>query len=112
MTQLRVVLATPWVAALLGFLLGVLLIAAGLLIRRAQEARRFGAMTARLESEAAAGHLDELSSYLTAMGLDLGDARLAGLAKKVVGSLSVESDPAGATVAGPNQTNPAGEANQ
>jgi len=79
--------------------LAVLLIAAGLLIRRAQETRRFRAMTARLESAAAAGHLDEVSGQLAAMGLDIGDGRLADLAKKVAGGLSVESDPVGATVA-------------
>ncbi len=79
--------------------LGLLLITAGLLIRRTQETRRFRAMTARLESAAAAGHLDEVTGLLTAMGLDLGDERLANLAKRVAGTLSVVTDPAGATVA-------------
>ena len=79
--------------------LGVLLVATGLLLRRAQETRRFQAMTARLESTAAAGRLDEIPALLQSMGLDLGDERLAGLAKRVAGTLSVASDPAGAAVA-------------
>jgi eukaryotic-like serine/threonine-protein kinase len=79
--------------------LGLLLITAGLLIRRTQETRRFRATTARLESAAAAGHLDEVTGLLMAMGLDLGDERLASLAKRVAGTLSVVTDPAGATVA-------------
>ena len=88
-------------AFLFGGLAGLvlLLIAAGLFVRRAQETGRFRAMTARLESAAAAGHLDEVSGLLQENGLDLGDERIAGLARKVAGTLSVASDPAGATVA-------------
>ena len=77
----------------------LLSIAAGLFVRRTQETARFRAMTARLESAAAAGRLDEVSDLLQEKGLDLGDERLAGLAKRVAGTLSVASDPAGATVA-------------
>jgi hypothetical protein len=77
----------------------LLLIAAGLLIRRAQETSRFRAMAAGLESAAAAGRLDEVSSLLQEKNLDLNDERLAALAKRVAGTLSVTSDPAAATVA-------------
>jgi hypothetical protein len=88
-------------AFLYGGLAGLvlLLIAAGLIVRWAQETGRFRAMTARLESAATAGHLDEVSGLLQEKGLDLGDERLDGLAKRVAGTLSVASDPAGATVA-------------
>jgi hypothetical protein len=77
----------------------LLLLAAGLLIRRAQETSRFRAMAAHLESAAAAGRLDEVSSLLQEKNLDLDDERLAALAKKVAGTVSITSDPAGATVA-------------
>jgi eukaryotic-like serine/threonine-protein kinase len=88
-------------AFLYGGLAGLvlLLIAAGLLIRRTQETSRFRAMRASLEAAAAAGRLDEVSGLLQEKGLDLGDERLAGLAKRVAGTLSVASDPAGGTVA-------------
>jgi len=76
----------------------VFLIAAGLVIRATQETRRFRAMTAGLEAAAEAGRLDEVSGLLQEKGLDLGDERFAGLAKRVAGTLSVTSDPAGATV--------------
>jgi len=77
----------------------LLLIAAGLLIRRAQETSRFQATAAGLESAAAAGRLDEVESLLQEKNLDLNDERLAALAKRVAGTLSVTSDPAAATVA-------------
>jgi len=77
----------------------LLFIAVGLFVRRAQETSRFRAMAARLESAAAAGRLDEVSSLLQEKNLDLNDERLAALAKRVAGTLSVTSDPAGATVA-------------
>jgi serine/threonine protein kinase len=77
----------------------LLLIATGLFVRRTQETGRFRAMTERLESAAAAGRLDEVSGLLQEKGLDLGDERLAVLAKRVAGTLSVVSDPPGATVA-------------
>lgn len=77
----------------------LLLIAAALLARRAQENRRFRAMTSGLESAAAAGRLDEVSDLLRAKGLNLEDPRLAAMASKVAGTLSVTSDPAGAAVA-------------
>ena len=77
----------------------LLLIAAGLIVRRMQEMTRFRAMTAGLETAAAAGRLDEVFGQLQEKGLDLGDERLAGLAKRVAGTLSIASDPAGATAA-------------
>ena len=77
----------------------LLLITVGLFVRRARETSRFRAMAARLESAAAAGRLDEVSSLLQEKNLDLNDERLAALAKRVAGTLSVTSDPAGATVA-------------
>ena len=83
-------------AGLAGLVL--LLIAAALLFRRTQETGRFRAITDRLESAAAAGRFDEVSGLLQESGLDLGDERLAALAKRVAGTLSVASDPAGATV--------------
>ncbi len=97
----RVVFPRGKRAFLFGGLAGLvlLLIAAGLLSHRTQETRRFRAMAARLESAAAAGHLDEVSGLLQQNGLDLSDERLAGLAKRIAGTLSVASDPAGVTVA-------------
>jgi serine/threonine protein kinase len=84
-----------------GGLAGLVLlsIGAGLILRRLQETRRFRAMTAGLEVAAAAGRLDEVSGLLQEKGLDLGDERLAVLAKRFAGTLSVASDPPGATVA-------------
>jgi formylglycine-generating enzyme required for sulfatase activity len=85
------------------FLLGglavlVLIVAAGLFLRRARETARFRAMTAGLQSAAAAGRLDEVFALLQEKGLDLGDPRLAGLAGKIGGTLSLTTDPAGAAV--------------
>ena len=84
-----------------GGLAGLVLlsVAAGLISLRMRETRRFRAMAAGLETAVAAGRLDEVSGQLQANGLDLGDERLAGLAKRVAGTLSVASDPAGASVA-------------
>jgi eukaryotic-like serine/threonine-protein kinase len=79
-------------------LLVSLLIAAALLVPRARERARFQATLASLESAAAAGHLDEVSGLLQEKGLDLAEPRLAGLAQKAGGTLSVTSEPPGAAV--------------
>ncbi|HKF41673.1 MAG TPA: bifunctional serine/threonine-protein kinase/formylglycine-generating enzyme family protein [Thermoanaerobaculia bacterium] len=76
----------------------ILLAAAGLFLRRTRETARFRAMTAGLESAAAAGRLDEVFALLQEKGLELGDPRLAALAGKVGGTLSLATDPAGAAV--------------
>jgi hypothetical protein len=87
-------------ALLFGAVAGLVIVAvaAGVWTRRNAETRRFRAMVAPLESAAAAGRLDEVSSLLRQTGLDLGDERLAGIAARVGGTLSVASDPAGAAV--------------
>jgi eukaryotic-like serine/threonine-protein kinase len=77
----------------------VALLGGAVLLRRARETNRFRAMAERLESSAAAGHLDEVSDLLQKQGLDISDERLAALAKKTAGTLTVTSDPPGATVA-------------
>ena len=76
----------------------VLLAGAGLVLRKVRETARFRAMTAGLESAAAAGRLDEVSTLLQEKGLDLADPRLAGVAGKVGGTISVTTEPSGAAV--------------
>ena len=84
---------------LIGAIAGLVLVAgAAVWIKRNAETRRFQTLIAPLESAAAAGRLDELSSLLREKGLDLSDRRLAGIAARAGGTLSVTSDPAGATV--------------
>jgi hypothetical protein len=75
-----------------------ILLGGGLLLRRSQQTGRFRAVEARLESAAAAGRLDEVPDLLQEQGLDINDERLAALAKRVAGTLSVASDPPGAIV--------------
>jgi formylglycine-generating enzyme required for sulfatase activity len=81
--------------------IGLIVIVVGgfVLLRRARQAGRFRAMAAHLESAAAAGHLDEVSDLLQKQGLDIADERLAAVAAKAAGTLSVTSDPPGAAVA-------------
>jgi len=52
----------------------------------------------RVQPAAAAGRFDEVYEQLLSSGVDLSDERVAGLAKQVAGTLSLKSDPAGATV--------------
>jgi len=85
-------------AFLIGGLAVLVLLGAGLFLRKGQETARFRAMTAGLDSAVAAGRFDEVFTLLQEKGLDLGDARLAGLAGKVGGTLSLTTDPAGAAI--------------
>ena len=84
-------------AAVVG--LSVLLVGGGFFLRRMREAQRFRAVIARLESAAGNGRLDEVYDQLRDSGLDLGDPRLAELARRVAGTLSIESDSPEATAA-------------
>src|SRR5262249_44017911 len=81
-----------------GLAVVLLLVVAAFFVRNAREKARFRALTAGLESAAAAGRLDEAFTLLQEKGLDLGDPRLAGLAGKVGGTPSPTTDPAGAAV--------------
>src|SRR5262249_36361607 len=80
----------------------VILVAAGLFLRRSRESSRFREMTAAMESAATAGAVaggfDEVFAQLQEKGLDLGDPRLAVLAGKVGGTLSLTTEPAGAAI--------------
>src|SRR5215813_9773871 len=76
----------------------VILVAAGLFLRRSRESSRFREMTAAMESAATAGRFDEVFAQLQEKGLDLGDPRLAVLAGKVGGTLSLTTEPAGAAI--------------
>lgn len=98
-TPVRAVVPRARRAFAYGGLAGLVLlaIAAAFIVRRVQETRRFRAIAAGLEEAAAAGRLDEVSVQLQEKGLDLGDERLSGLAQRAAGTLSVASDPAGAT---------------
>jgi hypothetical protein len=77
----------------------VLLLIGGFFVRRMREAQRFRVVITHLESAAGNGRLDEVYDQLRDSGLDLSDPRLAGLAKRVAGTLSIESDPPEAAVA-------------
>ena len=79
--------------------IALIVVGGAALLRRTQETSRFRAITERLESAATAGRLDEIPDLLQEQNLDINDERLAELAKKVAGTLSVASDPPGAIVA-------------
>src|SRR5262249_53788722 len=64
-----------------GLAVVLLLVVAAFFVRNAREKARFRALTAGLESAAAAGRLDEAFTLLQETGLDLRDPRLAGLSR-------------------------------
>jgi len=76
----------------------VLLFAAGIIFWRGRETRRIEAWLAGVESAAGEGRLDEVSQELQASGLDLNDSRLNDLAQRVAGTLTIETEPSGASV--------------
>ena len=80
-----------------GAVLVILLIAGGVYFGR-RGTNGAGDVIARVQPAAAAGRLDEVAEALQAAGVDIGDPRAEGLAKRVAGTLAMESDPAGATV--------------
>ena len=79
-------------------LLVVLLIAGGLYFWLSSERNGIRDVMARIQSAAVAGRLDEVSELVQASGVDLGDPRAESVAKLVVGTLSVVSEPRGAAV--------------
>ncbi len=83
---------------LAGAIVIVLLIAGGIYLGR-RGRNGVGDVIARVQPAAAAGRLDEVSEALQAAGVDIGDPRAEGVAKLVAGTLAIESDPAGASVA-------------
>jgi hypothetical protein len=84
-----------WLAATAG--LGLAVAALGVYVARTSDPRIKAALP-RIEQAAQAGRLDDVAAELQAAGLDLDDSRLAGVAAKVGGIVSIETEPASARV--------------
>jgi len=65
---------------------------------RGKERAGAGAVIAKVQAAATAGRFDEVYEQLRRSGMDLSDPRMDPVAKQVAGTLSLKSDPAGATV--------------
>ncbi len=74
------------------------LVAAGVVVWRGSWEGAGAAEIARIEAAADAGRLDETFELLQASGLDLGSSRLAGVAARAGGTLSIVTEPPGASV--------------
>ena len=75
-----------------------ILLAAGIYVGLRTIGRRSERGIETIRAAADAGQLDEVFTRLQALHMDAGDSRLRALAPKIVGSLVVESNPAGAAV--------------
>jgi formylglycine-generating enzyme required for sulfatase activity/tRNA A-37 threonylcarbamoyl transferase component Bud32 len=74
----------------------VVVAGAGLWLRARSE--RVHAILAAVEAPARAGKLDEVYERLRMSGVDIGDGRLAAVARLAAGTIAVTTEPAGATV--------------
>jgi predicted Ser/Thr protein kinase len=76
----------------------ILLLGAGLYFGRNRDGLQVRALLERAQPAAAAGQWDDVYEQLQAAGADLSDPRLDGLARLAGGSVTIESEPAGASV--------------